>query len=71
MHDAGHPQHPQVLRDQGLRRAEDVDELVYASDTAARQLGDDRDPQRRRQRAQQLAGGGEALVLGDVHRGQR
>src|SRR5262249_46218735 len=55
LYHAGRPQHPQMLGDQRLRRAERGDQLVDTAGTAA-QLGDDRDAQRCRERPQQLAG---------------
>ena len=62
-HDAGAAQHPQVLGDQRLRRAELLDQLVHAA-LAGGQLGDDGDAERRGQRAEQLARGLVRLVAG-------
>jgi len=60
----GGPQHAQMLGDQRLGGAERLDELMHATGAHA-QLGDDRDAQRGRERAQEFAGC--AVLLGGVH----
>ena len=51
LHHPGSPQHAQVLADEWLGYAQGVHQLVYAAG-AVGQLGHDRHPNRRRQRAQ-------------------
>src|SRR5687768_14627049 len=57
-----------MLRDQRLRRAQLLDQFVHAP-LARPELGDDRDPDRRGQRAQQLAGRLVRLVAARRHWG--
>src|SRR3954451_14033290 len=62
----GPAQHPQVLGDQRLGCAQFLHQLVHAA-LAHAQLGDDRDADRRGERAQQLPGGLVGLVTGRRH----